>query len=29
MEKIEPCTCFFVDDKAGCLGIDVRLPGVQ
>jgi HSP20 family molecular chaperone IbpA len=29
MEKIEPCTCYFVDDKAGRLGIDVRLPGVQ
>ena len=29
MEKIEPCTCYFVDDKAGRLGIEVRLPEVD
>jgi len=29
MERIEPCTCFFVDDKAGRLEIAVKLPSVQ
>jgi len=29
MEKIEPCTCFFVDDRAGRLEIEVKLPGVD
>lgn len=29
MERIEPCTCFFVDDKTGRLEIEVKLPGVQ
>lgn len=29
MERIEPFTCFFVDDRTGRLEIEVELPGVQ
>ena len=29
MERIEPCTCFFSDDRAGRLRIEVKLPGVE
>lgn len=29
MERIEPCTCFYPDDKIGRLNIEVRLPGVN
>lgn len=29
MERIEPCTWFFIDDKSGRLRIEVKLPDVD